>query len=185
MPKDLSTVKQDIKERMVKLRFMVSEYLRHHRSKSENYEFINQYLEKCSLILNKMRTTNSDDNFKNKEADREKEDIDKIMVQIKQEILKVNDEIDDNNLIFERYNNLNSNNTLELNEYLAKLESLYVKMESISLTGGDISEKLQEFITYVGDENELISSICKDLLTNEYTSSNVITVKSIKDNFDK
>ena len=61
IPKDLKTVKQDIHERMSKLRFMIKENFRNHKSNSENYEFINKYLDRWSTALKKMKLIDSND----------------------------------------------------------------------------------------------------------------------------
>lgn len=58
-------------------------------------------------------------------------------------------------------------------------------MEKLAFTGGDLTKELSSVCEYTNKEDELMVAICKDLLSNKHTSSDIVTVSMIENHFKK
>lgn len=182
IPKDLKTVKEEIRTRYTKLKFMIKEYRRDHASISENYELIKN---KSSKVLKRMANMNeiTDEDAEIKRLEDEKAVLQKMIDRMKRELATTNETMNQRLFRLEKIHKLSQANKLDLLEYYNKLDALCIYLENVEVKGGDVSGQLRDIITYTDKQDELIDVICSDLLSSPHTSTNLVTVNQIESYF--
>lgn len=186
IPRDLKTVREDIRARYSKLKFMIKEYQRDHKTTTNAYQFVKSYLDKSSHVLKRIKNMNlaTDEDAEIKRLEDEKSILEMMINKMKQEIQGTQEDFKQRFDRLEKIHKLSENNKLDLLEYYNKLESLCISLEKLAVTGGDNSPYLKEVIDYTNKEDELMDAICQDLLKDTHTSTSVVTSGKIERYFN-
>jgi len=185
IPKDLRTVKEDIRKRYIKLKFMISEYYRDHNAKTDTRNQIKDYLEKSSKSLKRLANVNlaTDDDAEIKKLEDEKQILSSMIKRVKNEIAITHNGSENMLDRLKKIYELSADNKFNLLEYYNKLETLWVLLERFTVTGGDVSMIIKDALNYTDGQDELMNAVCKDLLSNRHTSKNLITSSQIEKYF--
>lgn len=185
IPKDLKEVREDIRERYSKLKFMIKEYYRDHQGTSETFEFVKNYLDKSSQALQRLKHMNivTDKESDIKTLEDEKQILITMINKMKQEIKGTQEDFRHRVERLQKIHKLSEKNMLNLLEYHNKLEALCIQMDNAAMKGGDISTDLNYIMNYTTKEDELIEAICLDLLSEPETSTKVVTSNEIEKHF--
>lgn len=126
IPKDLKSVKQDVKQRLLKLRFMIREYYRDHKSTSEGYEQVKMYLDKSSSVLKRIKNMKltTDEEAEIKKLEDEKEILKMMIDKMKKEIKGTQVDFNEKQERLKKIHKLSQKNKFYLLEYYNKLEAL-------------------------------------------------------------
>ena len=126
IPKDLRTVKEDIRKRYIKLKFMISEYYRDHNAKTDTRNQIKDYLEKSSKSLKRLANVNlaTDDDAEIKKLEDEKQILSSMIKRVKNEIAITHNGSENMLDRLKKIYELSADNKFNLLEYYNKLETL-------------------------------------------------------------
>mmetsp|Transcript_34894 Transcript_34894/g.34558 ORF Transcript_34894/g.34558 Transcript_34894/m.34558 type:complete len:524 (-) Transcript_34894:289-1860(-) len=179
VPKDLKSVRQDVKSRYVRLKFMIKEYYRDHETATSSYEKLKKYFNSYNKddFTNIERGTDQMADIRNLKDEKA---ILQIMInRMKDEIRITREDLSQRKRRLEKLNHMSMSKKINMLSYYNDIDTLCTKMNRAKMVGGDISADLKKLQETSQGQDELLIAITNDLLSKYRTSTNVITAKQL------
>ena len=183
IPKDLKSVKKDIRMRYEKLKFMIKEYYRDHESAATQYERIKQYFANYDPEEFAKMEKGTDQYAEFRKIRDEKLILQSLIQKMKDEIEVTREDLNKRHSRIVKIKSLSVSKKINLIKYYNEIDSLCTKMNRTRLVGGDISENLKDLQALSQGQDDLIIAITNDLLSTPHTSTNVVTSKKLHNYF--
>jgi len=179
IPKDLKSVKKDVREKYYKLKFMMKEYSRDHKSASANYEKLKQYFSSFDEKQFRKMEKGTDQFAEFRKLKDEKAILELLVRKMRDEIQVTRIDFQNRKKRLEKIQHLSVSKKLDLLQYYNEINILCSKMNRAKMVGGDISENLKKLQEISQGQDDLMIAISNDLLSKCHTSTNIITSKAI------
>ncbi|CAI2360986.1 unnamed protein product [Moneuplotes crassus] len=180
IPEDLTNVDEDSRARYVRLKFMIKEYYRDHDSAATSYERLKEYFHnyKKGDFLTIERGT--DQLAQIRALEDEKSILMAMIQEMKNEIESTAQDMDQRKKRIAKINYMSTSKKIDILQYYNEIDSLCAKMNRVRLVGGNISSDLMQVKDFSKGQDELLSTIIDDLLSNGQTSTDVITARKLE-----